>query len=62
MANDTAAFAAHFSLKSDDPAVTDVTYRGDFDGLEDILSHDWDGKRFRPDQIQGLDCLTEFVA
>jgi hypothetical protein len=60
--NETEAFAAHFGIKPEDQGKVDIAYKGDFDGLDEILSHEWDVKRFRTNQIQGFEFLTEFVA
>jgi hypothetical protein len=62
MANETQAFAAHFKVEGEEEAVVTVAYNAGVDALEAILSHDWDRKRFRPDQILGCDYRQEFVA
>jgi hypothetical protein len=60
--NDVSVFAAHFKLKEgDEEQQIDVGYKGEFEGFEEIVSHDWDVKRFRPDQIEGFEYLKEFL-
>jgi hypothetical protein len=62
MENDTTGFAAHFKITDDSEPVVPVTYSGQFEGLDEVISCDWNVKRFRPDQIQGFEYLSEFLA
>jgi hypothetical protein len=62
IANDIGAFAEYFKIKPGDQGAVDISYKGDFEALDDILSHDWDGKRFRPDQIVGFEYLSDYLA
>jgi hypothetical protein len=59
--NDIALFAEHFNLPSHGTDPLDAEYAGSFEGLADVISHDWDTPRFTSDQIVGFDFLREFL-
>jgi hypothetical protein len=59
--NDTTLFAEHFNLPSRGTDPVDAEYAGSFEGLADVISHDWDTPRFTSDQIVGFDFLREFL-
>jgi hypothetical protein len=60
--NDVTAFSAHFNLTPDKmTSVVPVGYDGSFEELRQILSADWDRKRFKPEVAEAFPFLAEFV-